>query len=43
LRGIAAGAASIQPLPVTLAFDDEAALRHFVALRLVKAREQIGR
>jgi tetraacyldisaccharide 4'-kinase len=43
LRGIATGAASVQPLPVTLAFDDEAALRHFVALRLVKAREQIGR
>jgi tetraacyldisaccharide 4'-kinase len=43
LRGIAADAARIQPFPVTLAFDDEAALRHFMALRLVGARKEIGR
>jgi tetraacyldisaccharide 4'-kinase len=43
LRGIATDIASVQPFPVTLAFDDEAALRHFIALRLVKAREGIGR
>jgi tetraacyldisaccharide 4'-kinase len=42
LRGLAADAARIEPFPVTLAFDDEAALRHFMALRLVKAREQIA-
>ena len=43
LRGIATDIASVQPFPVTLAFDDEAVLRHFMALRLVKAREQIPR
>jgi tetraacyldisaccharide 4'-kinase len=43
LRGIAPDTASIRPFPVTLAFDDEAALRHFMALRLVKARKDIGR
>jgi tetraacyldisaccharide 4'-kinase len=40
LRGIATDIASVQPFPVTLAFDDETVLRHFIALRLVKAREQ---
>jgi tetraacyldisaccharide 4'-kinase len=39
LRGIAPDVARIQPFPVTLAFDDEAALRHFMALRLVSARK----
>jgi tetraacyldisaccharide 4'-kinase len=43
LRGLATDIASVQPLPVTLAFDDETVLRHFIALRLVKAREQIPR
>jgi tetraacyldisaccharide 4'-kinase len=40
LRGIATDIASVQPFPVTLAFDDETVLRHFIALRLVKARER---
>jgi tetraacyldisaccharide 4'-kinase len=43
LRGIATDIASVQPFPITLAFDDEIVLRHFIALRLVKAREQIPR
>jgi tetraacyldisaccharide 4'-kinase len=43
LRGVAADVAPIQPFPITLAFDEQAVLRHFVALRLVKARETIGR
>jgi tetraacyldisaccharide 4'-kinase len=43
LRGVAADVALIQPFPITLAFEEQAVLRHFVALRLVKAREQIGR
>jgi tetraacyldisaccharide 4'-kinase len=43
LRGLAADVARIAPFPVTLAFDDEAALRHFMALRLVKAREKMQR
>ena len=43
LRGLAADIASIQPFPVTLGFDDEAVLRHFIALRLVKAREGMKR
>lgn len=37
-----ADAARIQPFPVTLACEDEAVLRHFMALRLVKARKEIG-
>jgi tetraacyldisaccharide 4'-kinase len=36
--GSSAGDAGIQPFPVALAFEDEAVLRHFMALRLVKAR-----
>jgi tetraacyldisaccharide 4'-kinase len=43
LRGTAAHVASIQSLPIALGLDDEAALRHFIALRLVKARENIQR
>jgi tetraacyldisaccharide 4'-kinase len=43
LRGIATDTADIQPFPITLALGDEAVLRHFMALRLVKAREQIQR
>lgn len=40
--GPSAGKAGIQPFPVTLVFDDETVLRHFMALRLVKARNGIG-
>jgi tetraacyldisaccharide 4'-kinase len=43
LRGTATDIANIRPLPVRLVVDDEAVLRHFMALRLVKAREQIPR
>lgn len=43
LHGLAADVAHIQPFPVSLTFDDETVLRHFMALRLVKAREGIQR
>ena len=38
LDGRMAEAAAIRPFPVALAFDDETVLRHFMAMRLVKAR-----
>jgi tetraacyldisaccharide 4'-kinase len=42
LGALAADIAAVKPFPVRLAFDDETALRHFMAMRLVKARKSIG-
>jgi tetraacyldisaccharide 4'-kinase len=42
LGALAADIAAIKPFPITFAFDDETVLRHFMAMRLVKARESIG-
>lgn len=43
LRGLAVDGAAVRPFPVTLDIDDATVLRHFMAMRLVKAREKIGR
>jgi tetraacyldisaccharide 4'-kinase len=42
LDGGTAETAGIRSLPVRLVFDDETVLRHFMAMRLVKARAQIA-